>query len=77
MKVGQRIESAREIKDTRDAGEIVVSKGNKGTIVKLVGEKIEIEFDGPYLLRRPEKSESIEGRVRVSFDVIRARNYLG
>jgi hypothetical protein len=77
MKPGQRIKSAREIKETRDDGDVVVSKGIDGTVLKLIGEKVEIEFDGPYLLRKPGKSEVMEGKVKVTFDVIRSRNYLG
>lgn len=77
MKIGQAIVSAKEIKEKSDAGDVIVSKGNKGTVLDFIGDQVEIEFDGPYVLRTPEKNEIVEGKVKVMFDVIQSRNYLG
>lgn len=77
MKVGQEVESAREIKATRGDGDIFVDKGRKGTVLKFLKDKVEIEFEGPYVFRTSGTSEVIEGKVKVLFDVIRSRNYLG
>jgi hypothetical protein len=76
MKIGQVVESTRRLRGTRGAGDIVVGKGVRGTVMGFIGNKVKVEFDGPYVSRTPGRTEEIEGKVRVLFGIVRSKDYI-
>jgi len=76
MKIGQIVESARKLRGTRGAGDIVVGKGVKGTVLGFIGNKVKVEFDGPYVSRTSGMTETMEGKVRVLFGIVRSKDYI-
>jgi hypothetical protein len=75
MKIGQKVKLHKDIHETTDLGIVAISKDESGTILSLKDNKVEVEFDGPYTLKKNEKSEVILEKIKLNIDIIKSHNY--